>query len=234
MVGLQHSGREFAAAAYSLANTEFTEDGYVLKAAGVVIDTVTAAGRPFKRNGAQHNVAPALKFFHKWGTIFIGARGKSTAEQGVFCRTISCGKWTSEDETSYSAKLKDIYGLSRSLLPDFPLDQHHFISPSDIIDAQEEDTKKAQLATALSASLTMNKRRLVIGDLKTVGLAPWNSAEGDIICVLFGCRFPVILRRQDESHFILVGEAYIDGYMTGEAMKKLEDGTYRAEIFEIR
>ena len=41
---------------------------------------------------------------------------------------------------------------------------------------------------------------------------------GDVICVLFWCSFPVILRRVGESeNGRVVGEAYIHGVMEGEA-----------------
>lgn len=55
--------------------------------------------------------------------------------------------------------------------------------------------------------------------------------EGDILCVLGGAEVPFVLRKVN-SHYILMGEAYVDGIMDGEAMegKKRED----LEIFELR
>jgi hypothetical protein len=60
--------------------------------------------------------------------------------------------------------------------------------------------------------------RLGIGDL---GLK-----NGDEICVLFGGRVLYIIRPLD-SHFKLVGECYVHGYMNGEVMDLWKDGHLR-------
>jgi hypothetical protein len=55
------------------------------------------------------------------------------------------------------------------------------------------------------------------------GLAPTRAEAEDIICILFGCSVPVILREirdQSGSHFVLIGEAYVHGMMDGEALTK--------------
>jgi hypothetical protein len=57
---------------------------------------------------------------------------------------------------------------------------------------------------------------------KLFGLGPPSAKAGDIICILFGCSVPCILReRRHEaggSYFEFIGEAYIYGKMDGEAM----------------
>ncbi len=68
------------------------------------------------------------------------------------------------------------------------------------------------------------------------GLAPRETQTGDIICVLFGCSVPVILRPQfDPSsseimHYEVVGESYIYGMMDGEAISKFSPETYGREF----
>jgi hypothetical protein len=58
------------------------------------------------------------------------------------------------------------------------------------------------------------------GETEMVGFGPRTTMEGDIVCILFGCSVPVILRvvREDghETHQ-LIGECYVHGYMEGEA-----------------
>ena len=61
------------------------------------------------------------------------------------------------------------------------------------------------------------------------------AQENDIICILYGCSVPVVLRKQEvegESFWELVGECYVHGMMDGEAMEEQE--TKKAEEFEIR
>jgi len=57
-----------------------------------------------------------------------------------------------------------------------------------------------------------------------IGLASAKLNEGDLICILFGCPLPVILHEVDSAEkFVLVGLAYLDGFMYGEAFKILEN-----------
>ncbi|TVY71201.1 Heterokaryon incompatibility protein 6 OR allele [Lachnellula suecica] len=66
-----------------------------------------------------------------------------------------------------------------------------------------------------------NKRRL--------GLAPPKAEKGDIICILFGCSVPVLLRRVENGQHILVGECYVHGMMDGEAISAMTKKQLRRE-----
>ncbi|KAK2596144.1 hypothetical protein QQS21_006421 [Conoideocrella luteorostrata] len=69
-----------------------------------------------------------------------------------------------------------------------------------------------------------------------IGLGPRYAKEGDLLCILFGCSVPVLLRRLDQSpKYGLVGECYIHGIMDGEIMTILgERGVQDATaLFEI-
>jgi hypothetical protein len=69
-------------------------------------------------------------------------------------------------------------------------------------------------------------------DSGTFGLAPQFAEEGDILCLPFGCVSPFVLRPYGE-YYMLVGEAYVHGFMNGEALKLLEKGELKTEDFEI-
>jgi hypothetical protein len=62
----------------------------------------------------------------------------------------------------------------------------------------------------------------------TLGLGPESMKEGDLICILFGCQLPVILRQKRnskgalEDEYVYLGEAFLDGYMYGKAVEELE------------
>jgi len=43
-----------------------------------------------------------------------------------------------------------------------------------------------------------------------------------------------VILRKVEDHYINLGEAYVDGYMYGEAMDMLEKGELKLEEFELR
>ncbi|KAL9034024.1 MAG: hypothetical protein Q9180_005636 [Flavoplaca navasiana] len=60
-------------------------------------------------------------------------------------------------------------------------------------------------------------RSIIITEKGQLGMAPQVSRTGDCIVVLLGCRLPMILRPKGNGEYLVVGEAYIDGLMTGEA-----------------
>lgn len=68
-----------------------------------------------------------------------------------------------------------------------------------------------------------------------VGLAPLGSQPGDIISVILGCDFPVILREEpassdgpDEARWKVMGVCYANGLMSGEAIYETLPSHYRA------
>ena len=83
-------------------------------------------------------------------------------------------------------------------------------------------------------SVIWNRKFLVSEKYSWIGLAPMAAQVGDIICVLYGCSVPVVLRvsgsRGSAKQCQLVGECYVHGMMDGEA---LELGGAQEEEFEI-
>ena len=73
-----------------------------------------------------------------------------------------------------------------------------------------------------------------------LGLAPPSAEKGDIICVLFGCSVPVLLRpsttKGREDEFTFIGECYLHGMMDGEAISGFtKRGLARKQmVFKLR
>ena len=59
-------------------------------------------------------------------------------------------------------------------------------------------------------------RRMIVTQNGYIGLAPCTTEPDDIICIFLGAQTPFILR-QEEDHWILLGECYIHGMMDGRA-----------------
>ena len=253
LVGLHHHDPPFRGAGDTLASAEFLCDGYVLKATGVILDTVKSVGMPYIKKGAPGDPVPPLRGFHNWWNLFVASRSESISDQAVFARTISCGNWQFDTEDEYSMKIDSIFTLLVDTLTEddienyvppsrvssFPISRSTSMStsvtslPGDENDEEYLEVEdKERLGTIISASLSMNRRRLVISENGYVGLGMWNVEVGDLICILLGCNFPVILRRI-ENHYVLIGEAYIDGIMNGEAMEGLKNGEHETQSFEI-
>ncbi|KAE8450788.1 hypothetical protein EG329_005701 [Mollisiaceae sp. DMI_Dod_QoI] len=66
-----------------------------------------------------------------------------------------------------------------------------------------------------------------------LGLGPCALKEGDLCCILFGASVPFVLR-SDNQKYKLVGEAYVQGVMKGEAIADWMLGErYQQKVFEL-
>ena len=86
-------------------------------------------------------------------------------------------------------------------------------------------------------------RRLIITQHEALGLAPEESKKRDLICILYHCSVPVVLRKivdpaSNEEYYIFIGECYVHGIMDGEALKLARSRSEKGEIerkdFELR
>lgn len=63
-------------------------------------------------------------------------------------------------------------------------------------------------------------RRLVTMRAGHVGMAPCRSMKGDMVCLLYGCSIPVLLRERESGSYEFIGEVYVDGFMNGEGLDR--------------
>jgi hypothetical protein len=197
-----------------------------------------AGGAIFKKRGAPSDVLPSLHTFQDWWGVFVGFKGDSISAQAAFARTISCGNWIFANDQLYQERLRGIFALAQSHVVRYSPDasSRDEMQGMELVKVETDEDKKAQMASILSAGLMMNRRRLFVGSNNLAGLVPWDAEPGDLVCILLGCRFPVVLRRQGDRwpyHYTLIGETYVEGMMDGEAMKALKDGMFVLEEFEI-
>ena len=73
-------------------------------------------------------------------------------------------------------------------------------------------------------------RTFIVTQKGYIGLAPYTTKRDDVICIFLGAQTPFLLRRTGDG-WMLVGECYIHGIMSGQAFDK-HDGQY--ENFRIR
>jgi hypothetical protein len=74
------------------------------------------------------------------------------------------------------------------------------------------DTRAAQMGQG---------RRVFVSESGHFGLVPDHAQVGDLVCILYGCDVPVILRKI-KGHYELIGESYVHGIMKGEAMEAVQ------------
>ncbi|KAH7155167.1 heterokaryon incompatibility protein-domain-containing protein [Dactylonectria estremocensis] len=83
----------------------------------------------------------------------------------------------------------------------------------------------------LAADRSGMGRRLMFTQKGYLGWAPDNThgsledqvQAGDMICLIFGCSTPLVIRPAGDN-FLVLGEAYVEGMMDGEATQLLERG----------
>jgi hypothetical protein len=65
-------------------------------------------------------------------------------------------------------------------------------------------------------------RHVFISTSGFMGQVPDTACEGDEIAILFGTRYPYVIRR-DGDQYLLIGPCYVLGLMEGEAMEDLDE-----------
>jgi hypothetical protein len=236
---------------------------FIMRARGVELDIISAVSEPFMKRGSPADPIPPLRAFLNWWDLFESKFPDSPTSLALFGRVLSCGNWKFDNEEDYISKLDSLFTLAEDMLDDPRLYQQHGSNPvsrsstlslsrsstarsfttmsnsSYSLPDEEDDEaltldteERERLGTILGASALMNRRRLIVTENGRAGLGFWNAEVGDVVAVLLGCRFPVILRPVD-GHYVLIGEAYVDGLMGGEALDGVKDGRHGWETFEI-
>lgn len=59
-----------------------------------------------------------------------------------------------------------------------------------------------------------------------IGWAHPRAEKGDKIYLLQGCSVPAILRKKPDGGYVIVGDAYVQGIMNGEAIKDFRDSDW--------
>jgi hypothetical protein len=114
------------------------------------------------------------------------------------------------------------------------------IDTEELIDVYSSELYKVIILTRIK-NVVLNRRTFEINHRQSatsrtlVGLVPRKAEPGDQVCILYGCSVPVVLRRVDGGFWELVGEAYVDGFMDGEAFTLLGPAihTTHEQTFEI-
>jgi hypothetical protein len=93
-----------------------------------------------------------------------------------------------------------------------------------------DDAQNHKLAGYRVAIGGLFKRRPFISLRGYVGLVPSHAEAGDLLCILYGCIIPYVLRRRIPGiGYELVGESYVHGIMDGEFVAK----KHTTETYEL-
>jgi hypothetical protein len=128
----------------------------------------------------------------------------------TFCQTVIAGYYS------------EIYGQTQSDMVsavDFPVVTSYHL--------QEEPFHASQIFEPFNASVNRfmryferiaHRRCIFTTKAGHLGLGPLRVQRGDNVIVPLGSPSALILRAQSDGNFIMVGQAYCDGFMKGEAL----------------
>lgn len=96
--------------------------------------------------------------------------------------------------------------------------------PEDMIElrhkrrVQGEGAHQQMLDTLAANRRWCYNRRFFISDAERYGWAVDGTRSGDRVAIIYGCKFPYILRDAGDGTFKIIGDCYIHGLMEGEAL----------------
>ena len=78
----------------------------------------------------------------------------------------------------------------------------------------------------------LNRRFLITRNGRN-GLGPSEMFRGDIVAVLYGGRWPFVLRPVGDEYYSMIGICYFEGIMFGEAVRETQAYDGGNEVFNI-
>ncbi|KAL9629772.1 MAG: hypothetical protein Q9204_005084 [Flavoplaca sp. TL-2023a] len=125
----------------------------------------------------------------------------------VIWRTLCCNKFS------------DLYEPLSQVYPQFQetLDQFRSIILTDPTEKPDDSFLNYCHLTLGQFYNYGRNRSIIVTGKGQLSIAPQASRTGDCVVVFLGCRSPMILRPTGNSKYLVVGEAYVHGLMTGEA-----------------
>ncbi|KAI0860179.1 heterokaryon incompatibility protein-domain-containing protein [Xylaria cubensis] len=234
------SSYEFSAASDEKAIFEFVDQQQKqrtkLKVAAIYIDVLEVRGNAI---GTFCVLDDYLMAFLHWQAKPFAKLVADEADPEVrkqkdeaFCRTLALSKVSRTPGTS--TWMETCYHVFASLI--------HERLPSIILN----DHLKT-FTNPIEGILSTDRRRILYDNCGSkmqgccffitknglMGMGSGFMNAGDIICVPLGCKTPIILRSEGINEYRLVGDAYVDGYMNGEAVKELKQGKRTQEDYVV-
>lgn len=190
----------------------------------------------------------------------MGGNERTALDDGVPDQWRAAGGWmdsAKEPPDAYWRTLVANRGPNGSGTPDFyPIacrdqtkDRYYRVAKNYKWDRELDATPMSRATDALVVKFVHRvqevvlNRRLINTEHGGLGLAPLLAEKRDVVCIIFGCSVPIVLRRQQdagtgEEYFQFIGECYIHGMMEGEALESARfqsgNNTIPKQEFELR
>jgi hypothetical protein len=84
----------------------------------------------------------------------------------------------------------------------------------------KDERGRGAMKNLLNLSRIASGRRICATNSGMLALGPAKTKKDDLICMLYGSKVPLVLRRGRHDDYTLVGQAYVEGFMAGEVFLK--------------
>ncbi|KAK0623976.1 heterokaryon incompatibility protein-domain-containing protein, partial [Immersiella caudata] len=227
-------------------DTVFSPDGLLLTCSGFILDRITGLSARGMRYFAwdQNSVVPDVRWESAYGdalktrealcrTLLMDRASTGRAESRHGCIFHLPITWRKADrefgrrgwqwlagQQGYYFRWEGFWAANKNMrFGDYQLKE--FLKDDMPTGANEFDFSEAYSVF----DRTTQKRRLMFTRGGYMGWAPDNicgahdeqTRVGDLIAIVFGCSTPLVIR-QHGSHFQVLGEAYVQGWMDGQAI----------------
>lgn len=207
------------------------KDG-ILTARGVCISSVKAVGQ-ISGMADKADYYHSITAFHAWYKFLTPKLGHGTEQSEDFSRLLLCDIIDPEDLVgrTLSNFLLSVLGVivkyGHQRWPDIAVDPRLTRFAESVAESESMVRSWVEIISQI-----IFKRRLFITTQGDLGPAEESTMDGDIVCILFGCSIPVVLR-EVHGHYIYISDACVVGYMYGKGVDELEKGKFQPQTFEI-
>jgi hypothetical protein len=227
----------YIATGHTSTDADFSQDSRILTVTGCSLGTIDVLGEAFTDYVRELRLTePMTVTIQRWLQLALYGNSPSAIEYppdvveariNAFWRTLICNRAELPyviEEKSY----RSMFDVARGALA-VPED----LFPTSAMSDQEKlQSYVAPLVSSLDNRMA-GRRFFSSGDeLGKMGMGPEHIKLGDQICLLMGCDIPIILRSEGD-HFVLVGEAYVHGFMQGEADTDIQNRKLPLRKFSI-
>jgi hypothetical protein len=226
------SGAVTTAEAYLLPN-------HLLRVKGIRLGTITAAGTALPDFvDEEFNFTPVLDTLYEWWLLFYFTGRRDIIGRRSFVDIVNYGHFYSHLAPENIKEIEEmtLANIKIAFLIYKPWDRTLLPTLGTLEKPVTEPEKRKAEVNIWNIAPNCRKRKFIVVDGKECGIGPQGVEVGDHIVVVLGCRVPVILReRKGEEYggYRNVGDAFLQGYMEGKALKDIENGTREFESFEL-
>lgn len=184
----------------------------------------------FRRYGEYSQDLAGLDAFRTWWALWSHISGTELAVREAFVRTILLNRLPQSllEQRTESQLLELVLGLlATASMENAPYTECEIDSvlrgAAELVKVEFGYTEvgwcRNQLCDAwlLDVAKRLVQRNFFVSEDGVPGMGPREMRRGDKICILPGCRVPVILR-EAPGHWEYIGCCYLDGFMEGEGM----------------